>query len=436
MATIPRPQLFGWDSVDQLGDLERLKLVLDALLDEPLMQLLEGIRHKGRNDYPVRPMWNSLLAGIVFQHSSIAALRRELLRNAQLREVCGFDVFAGTAAVPSECAYTRFQRRLFDHEQEVLAMFHQLVDQLQVELPDLGQALALDGKELHSYARKESTYPQEEDQEDTDGRRDRDADWGVKGRGKKKRSWFGFLLHLVVDANYELPVAFEVTRASAAEQPVAQQLLDQLEQRHDTVLERCAMLSADKGYDDSKLIKRLWDQHQIKPVIDIRNCWQDGETSKLVEGQDNVLYSFDGQVSCMCPKTGDEHRMYYAGFEGDRNTLKYRCPAHASGIECKGMDQCPLAGKAVRIPLAEDRRVFTPVARSSYLWKDYYDQRSAVERVNSRLAGPYGFEHPFIRGLAKMRLRCSMALTVMLAMALGRIQAGQPEHLRCLVKSA
>ena len=62
------------------------------------------------------------------------------------------------------------------------------------------------------------------------------------------------------------------------------------------------------------------------------------------------------------------------------------------------MDQCPLAGTAVRIPLAEDRRVFTPVARSSYLWKDYYDQRSAVERVNSRLAGPYGFEHPFIRG--------------------------------------
>ena len=29
----------------------------------------------------------------------------------------------------------------------------------------------------------------------------------------------------------------------------------------------------------------------------------------------------------------------------------------------------------------------------------------------------------------------TMALTIMLAMALGRIQAGQPEHLRSLVKS-
>ena len=97
------------------------------------------------------------------------------------------------------------------------------------------------------------------------------------------------------------------------------------------------------------------------------------------------------------------------------------------------MEQCRLAGKAVRIPLAEDRRVFTPVARSSYVWQDYYDERSAVERVNSRLAGGFGFERPGIRGLAKMQLRITMALTIMLAMALGRIRAGQPEHLRSLV---
>ena len=73
MATIPHPFLFRWDSVDQLGDLERLKLVLDVLPDEPLMQLLEAGRGRGRNDYPVRPMWNSLIAGSVFQHRRLAA---------------------------------------------------------------------------------------------------------------------------------------------------------------------------------------------------------------------------------------------------------------------------------------------------------------------------------------------------------------------------
>ena len=188
----------------------------------------------------------------------------------------------------------------------------------------------------------------------------------------------------------------------------------------------------DKGYDDGKLLERLWDEHEINLVIDIHNLWQDGEgdeagaITKLVAGQQNVLYTFGGQVSCMCLESGKVCSMDYAGFERTRNTcntLKYRYPVLA-GEECQSQGKCPV-GKAIRIPLAEDRRVFTPVARSSYVWQDYYDH----------LAGSFGFEHPFIRGLAKMRLRVTMALTVMLAMALGRIQAGQPEHLRSLVKS-
>ena len=76
------------------------------------------------------------------------------------------------------------------------------------------------------------------------------------------------------------------------------------------------------------------------------------------------------------------------------------------------------------------------LAGSSYRWQDFYDQRGAVEWVNSRLAGGFGFEQPGIRGLAKMQLRISMALTIMLAMAIGRIRAGQPENLRSLVRPA
>ena len=53
-----------------------------------------------------------------------------------------------------------------------------------------------------------------------------------------------------------------------------------------------------------------------------------------------------------------------------------------------------------------------------------------------RLAGGFGFERPGIHGLAKMRLRVTMAMTIMLAMALGRIRVGQREHLRSLVKPA
>jgi len=49
--------------------------------DEELMRQLERERYKGQDDYPLRAMWNSILARIVFQHETIEKLRRELARN-------------------------------------------------------------------------------------------------------------------------------------------------------------------------------------------------------------------------------------------------------------------------------------------------------------------------------------------------------------------
>ena len=92
MAIIPQKQLFSWTEIENLGDLSRLQLELDYLPDEPLMRRLESQRGKGRDEYPVRAVWNSILAGIVFQHNSIESLRRELKRNDRLRWLCGFDV--------------------------------------------------------------------------------------------------------------------------------------------------------------------------------------------------------------------------------------------------------------------------------------------------------------------------------------------------------
>jgi len=83
-----------------------------------------------------------------------------------------------------------------------------------------------------------------------------------------------------VDATYELPVAFKVTKASAADISEGHALLNQIEQKQAEILKAAETLAADKGYDDTKLIIKLWDDHAIKPVIDIRNCWKDGEKTK------------------------------------------------------------------------------------------------------------------------------------------------------------
>jgi hypothetical protein len=63
-------------------------------------------------------------------------------------------------------------------------------------------------------------------------------------------------------------------------------------------------------------------------------------------------------------------------------------------------------------------------------WDEADNRRSSVKRVNSRIDKLLGFERHSIRGQRKMKVRMGLGLAVMLAMALGRIEAGQPEQMR------
>lgn len=307
-------------------------------------------------------MWNSLLAGIVFQHESVEKLRRELARNGQLRQMCGFD-----DQVPPPWAYTRFMKSLMEQGDLVDAIFDRLVQQICEVLPDFGKHLAIDSKSISSFAKRKNRN------EAPDGRRDTDADYGkkvyqgVKEDGtlwEKVVTWFGYKLHLVVDAIYELPVHFSVTKASVSDVQEAHRILREMAHRKPEILEKSETLAGDKAYDSKKLNMSLWDEYGIKPVIDIRNHWKDGEQTRLLSGKENVVYNDKGQVYCICPETGTKREMACGGFEKDRNTLKKRCPAKQYGIMCKGQAQCP-AAKGIRIPLSEDRRIFTPIDRAS-----------------------------------------------------------------------
>lgn len=441
MAIIAQKELFGWEQVEELGDLERLELVLKHLPDELLMQVLEKERGQGRDDYPVRAVWNSILAGVVLQHSSVEGLRRELSRNGQLRVLCGLQWCKGQAAVPPSSVYSRFLKKLLGKRQLVEGIFERLVESLRELLPELGRTVAIDGKAIHSYGR-----PAKKGQKakTPDGRREVDADWGAKSSVQSREDgtlyeqvtyWFGYKLHLVVDADYELPLSYQVTKASRGEPPQARGLIHKLRKRHPEVLKNCRVAVADKGDDDTKLIKLLWDKHQIKPVIGIRDEWKDGESTRRVSTTRNVVYDYEGNVWCCCMKTGEMYPMAYGGFEADRQAVKYRCPARHYGMGCPAVGDCGVKG-SVRIKLSEDRRVFTPLARSSYAWERIYNKRTAVERVNSRVDRVFGFEEHFIRGLRKMKVRVSLALIVMLGMALGRVKEQQQQNLRSLIKVA
>jgi hypothetical protein len=439
MAKLMTSYLFTWQEVEAKSDLERLRLVIDHIGDEGLMRKLEEHRKWGRDDYPIRPVWNSVLAGIVYQHVSVDSLRRELLRNGELRGRCGFDPVKGARAVPPPWVYTRFLKLLFKFKGEIDGMFDRLVDEIKELLPDLGFSVAVDSKGVDSAGR-----PTKEKK--SDGRRDKDADWGKKtyhGRREdgtlweKVVTWFGYKIHLLVDTTYEMPISYEVTKASASDTKHLLPLVEEVKKKHLKIYRDIDRAAADRGYDSEENNRRLYDEHGIKPVIDIRRMWRDKETRLLDSGcADNIVYDEVGTVYCICPKTGEERPMAYGGFEKDRMALKYICPVRAYGLRCSGSPECGHAMKSERISLEIDRRIFTPVARSSYAWERGYKKRTAVERVNSRLDVSFGFERHFIRGQKKMEVRVGLALCVMLAMAVGRIKEQQIELMCSLVKSS
>jgi hypothetical protein len=153
---------------------------------------------------------------------------------------------------------------------------------------------------------------------------------------------FGYKIHLLVDSTDAWPLAFTVTQASVADITEAPVLLAPMAKRHPLALKAARVLSGDKGYDSRPRVTELWDDYRIKPVIDIRNLWKDGEISPGLPGYANVTYDYQGVVECYDPATGIQRTMANGGFEPDRSTLKKVCPVDVSGGVCEGAEECPV----------------------------------------------------------------------------------------------
>ena len=156
----------------------------------------------------------------------------------------------------------------------------------------------------------------------------------------------------------------------------------------------CAGQGVDRGLDGGPLRQRLWDEHRIRPLIDVREMWREEkaepghDASKAIlhplsaDGGGNVLHSEKGEVFC-------------------------RCPAATYGLERMGREaylsdagsQASDYGRVVRIGLeGRSQRTFTPVPWGSPSWRRGHARRSALERVNARLDNNFGFERHFVRG--------------------------------------
>ena len=209
--------------IEILGDLERFLLALLGMDDEALMLRLEAGRRNGRDDYPVRVMWNLVIAMKVFGHRTVDSFRRELARNSQLRSICGLQDFGRKKHLaPPARVFTGFFKLLKKEQLGIDGMFDAMVLELSEKIPGFGKEAAGDGKYVDSHANHEQKDPNP----DAGDRAESDAKWGVKeyqyedknGKPQIKREYhFGFKAHLICDVKTELPIAYNVLAANSDE---------------------------------------------------------------------------------------------------------------------------------------------------------------------------------------------------------------------------
>ena len=133
MNNISQISIFEYREIENLGDLERLKIFFENIDDDKLCEKLEKRRKNGRNDYPVRTMLNLIYAMKIFGHRSVESFRRELSRNSQLRIACGLSegkykyLRKRKHLIPPARVFTGFLNKLKDCNTEIEEIFEGLV---------------------------------------------------------------------------------------------------------------------------------------------------------------------------------------------------------------------------------------------------------------------------------------------------------------------
>ena len=393
--------LFAWDCLEDSPTLQTIRQLLEVIPDGRLLTSLENRRGKGRNDYSLRTLWGVLVLSIALRHQTIEACLGELRRNESLRRLIGIE---SEDAVPQKWNLSRFLDAL--GREPHLSLLHEVFDSLIQRLgdvvPDLGRNTAGDATALNARRKKNKGAKSETEEglpQASGGRKEYTDD---SGNVTKVVSWFGFKLHLLVDVKHELALAYKITDTKAGDGETLPAIL--AEAQSNLPPGRIKTLAYDKAADSNDVHDLLF-RNNIRPLIQNRSLWKD-EQERMLPGHDgnsNVVYDEAGTVYCYDRESQPivRHKMAYIGYEPQRQTLKYRCPAMHEGWECPMSARCNAGksyGMTVRVPREIDLRRFPAPPRSTKKFERLYKGRTAVERVNARLKIFWGADDGNVTG--------------------------------------
>jgi hypothetical protein len=412
--------LFAWDDLEDSPSLQTIKDLIATLPDAKLLESLRAARGKGRDDYPVHVLWGVLVLRVALRHVTTEAVLGELRRNEALRRLIGIS---SEERVPKKWNMSRFEETLGQepHRTFLKEIFNALIQCLGVAVADLGVNTAGDATGLSARRKPEGAARAESDEglpQASGGRKEYKDD---DGKVTKVVEWFGFKLHLVVDVKHEVVLAYEVTDTKAGDGETLPPVLGQSETN--LPADRIETLAYDKAAD-SEEVHRLLSRKGIKPLIQMRALWQT-EPERMLPGHDgtsNVVYDEAGTIYCY-NKVSDppvRQKMSYIGYEPERETLKYRCPARHEGWECPMSRACNAGksyGKTVRVPREVDLRRFPALPRATKKFEQMYKGRTAVERVNARLKIFWGVDDGNVTGSRRFVAQVGVVLAVHAAFA-------------------
>jgi hypothetical protein len=412
--------LFAWDSLEDSPSLNTIKDLLAAIPDGKLLNSLRTARGKGRNDYSVSVLWGVVVLRIALRHVTTEAVLAELRRNGGLRRLIGIESEGG---VPKPWNISRFEEVLGQepHRSLLKDVFDVLIQRLGIEVTDLGRNTAGDATAL-SARRKPAEPAQKEIDEGlpqaSGGRKEYKDD---EGKVTKVVEWFGFKLHLVVDVKHEVVLAYEITDTKAGDGETLPVILKQAQANLPE--DRIETLAYDKAADSDD-VHALLSGEGIKPLVQMRSLWQTDPERMLPghDGSSNVVYDESGTIYCY-DKVSEppvRHKMAYIGYEPERETLKYRCPAKHEGWECPMSKVCNAGksyGKTVRVDREVDLRRFPSLPRATKKFERMYKGRTSVERVNARLKVFWGVDDGNVTGSRRFFTQVGVVLAVHAAFA-------------------
>jgi transposase len=233
---------------------KQLNAIFRSIPDKDLLTALKA--PTGRPGYTVEVLWKTYVAMVVLGLPTFASLIRALQNNPLLAVACGITSNEG---IPTKYAYSRFVGKLSQPKYVVMVknIMRSLTRSLYETLPDFGKSVAIDSTDIKAWAngaKKKTTDP--------------NASWGVKlDTAGKKKFYYGYKLHLLVDTEHELPIAAKVATASIHDVRMASHVLSEARFTYGKFHPRYVI--ADAGYSSNKLRRLINHQYHAKPIIKV-----------------------------------------------------------------------------------------------------------------------------------------------------------------------